>query len=136
MVSELILMLTSLFIFRSMKSIKYNKILIGAFLVISTLTLTSCDNNSAEQVAVTFGPDFYKSTSESSAEPVPVTLNFSVPLYEDAQIKIGVKNNGAIYGSDYTTNPPELVAGEIIVQQCLDYLIPVALHKHHRWHLC
>lgn len=98
-----------------MNLINYNKVLTATLLVISTLTLTSCDNNSAEQIAVTFGPEYYKSTSESSAQPVPVTLNFSLPLYEDAQIKIGVKSNGAVYGSDYTTNPPELVAGEIIV---------------------
>jgi len=115
MASELILMLTSLFIFRSMKSINYSKILIVAFLISSVLALKSCDNNIDEQIAVTFGPVFYNSTSEASAQPVPITLNFSLPLYEDAQIKISVKSNGAIYGTDYTTNPPELVAGEIII---------------------
>ncbi len=94
---------------------KYIKVLIAAQMAVTVLTLTSCDNNIDEQISVTFGPVFYVSTIESNPQASVVTLNFSKPLYEDAQLKIGVNGNGANYGSDYTTNPPELVAGEIIV---------------------
>lgn len=91
------------------------RIMATVLLVTSVFVLDSCDNNVDEQIVVTFGPDFYKSANESSSQAVPVNLNFSLPLYEDAQIKVGIKNNGAVYGTDYITNPPELVAGEIIV---------------------
>jgi len=94
---------------------KYIKVLIAAQMVVVVLTLTGCDNNIDEQIVVTFGPSFYSSTVETNTQPSVITLNFSLPLYEDAQLKIGVNSNGAVYGNDYITNPPELVAGEIII---------------------
>ncbi len=102
-----------------MKLINHTKTLLKATAAVLVLTLTSCDKNIDEQIAVTFGPTFYASAIEDSAQPITVTINFSLPLYEDAQLKIGVNSNGAVYGKDYITNPAELVAGEIIVSAAI-----------------
>jgi hypothetical protein len=98
-----------------MNSIKRIKKIIGVLTLTTTIGIVGCNKNIDVQTAVTFGPTFYASARENSTKPIEIVLNFSQPLYEDAQIKINVNSNGVVYGNAYTTNPPELVAGEIIL---------------------
>ena len=62
-----------------------------AFGLSLAIGLVTCNTDEKEQIVVTFGPQFSSTAIEGSAQPVSVNMNFSLPLYEDAQIKVVVK---------------------------------------------
>jgi hypothetical protein len=90
-----------------------------AGIVLMTLVIHGCDNLEMDQATVTFAPITYMKILEPTAGqttlPQVVKMRFSQPLVEDARIVFNVDPGNAKYGINYSSNPPEILHGEIAV---------------------